>query len=103
MRGEEPQLPDVRCIVWLDGGRDAKVWMEQDRSGKDGACASWRIMNQNREKNATAKCALRGRTAHLVRDIMREPEMPRDQRQEDRNDEYRQRPNRRAKSSPHTI
>jgi hypothetical protein len=33
--------------------------VEQDRSGKDGAFAAWEIMNQNGEKDATSKCALR--------------------------------------------
>ena len=55
MRSEEQRLPDVRCIVWLDGGRDAKVRMEQDRSGRNGAFAAWKSVNQKREKNATPK------------------------------------------------
>jgi hypothetical protein len=59
MEGEEPKLPAVRSIAWLDGGRGFMMRAEQDRSGKDGASAAWQTMNQNREKKATSKWAWR--------------------------------------------
>jgi hypothetical protein len=49
------QRSAVRSIAWLDGGRGFTVSVEQDRSGKDGASASWKTMNQSRGENATSK------------------------------------------------
>ena len=49
----------VRSSAWLDGGRGFTTGVEQDRSGKDGAFASWKSVNQSWEKNATSKWALR--------------------------------------------
>ena len=33
MESEEPKLPNVRSIAWLDGGRRFTIRVEQNRSG----------------------------------------------------------------------
>jgi hypothetical protein len=45
----------VRSIAWLDGGRSFTMRVELRGSGRDGAFAAWKTMNQNREKYATPK------------------------------------------------
>ena len=51
----DTQRSDVRSIAWLDGGGGFTVRVEQDCSGKDGAFAAWKSVNQSGEKNATSK------------------------------------------------
>jgi hypothetical protein len=55
MESEEPKLPAVRSIAWLDGGRGFMAKVEQERSGRSEAFAAWERVNQNREKRSISK------------------------------------------------
>src|SRR5205814_9979639 len=45
-----PERPAVSCSDWLDGGCRFMLRVEQDRSGTNGAFATCKSVNQNREK-----------------------------------------------------
>ena len=62
MEREEPRLPDVRCIVWLDGGRGFTRRVEQ--KGSKGKRGSRRMENSESEseekRDFKMSAALRG-------------------------------------------